>query len=115
MLSEADTRQINAAEGWLELGLHRDALLELESIEPESKRHPRVLAIQMSAAYAGKQWETCLEMAFALIQAEPEIAAGFVTGSIALYRLNRTEDAWNFLLPVLEKFKDNWHVPYNLA
>lgn len=107
--------RVQAAEGWLELGMHQEALRELEALPPSSTKHRKVLHVTMNVAYAAKRWSTCLEAATTLIHGKPETAAAHVAASISLYRLARTEEAWQVLLPAMEQFDDDWHVPYNLA
>ena len=46
---------------------------------------------------------------------EPKRAGGWISLSISLYRLGRTQDAWNCLSAVAEQFSDDWLFAYNLA
>ena len=40
---------------------------------------------------------------------------GWLHQAVSLYRLKRTEDAWNLLLPMAKKFPRSWVIPYDLA
>ena len=114
-LSHYETRHLQAAEGWLELGLYEDAIRELEQLQPPADQCPQALLLKTAAFYAASKWQLCLDAALQLIQAEPELGTAYVNASIALYRLHRTQDAWNLLHPVLEKLNATWLIPYNLA
>src|SRR6266567_1427524 len=50
-----------------------------------------------------------------LSQRVPDASFGFVHMAVALHELKRTEEARNVLLPVLNKFRDNYMMRYNLA
>lgn len=115
MVSPEDLRQCRAAEGWLELNLPQEAAHELKSLSEEAQCDPLAIVLWMHVHYALAQWEQCLESATKLIRDAAAKAHPYVSGSIALYRLHRTQDAWDFLRPVLDKFRDDWSVPYNLA
>jgi hypothetical protein len=45
-LGLSDQRQLEAAEGWLELGNWYEANEELERISPEKRAHPFVLRVR---------------------------------------------------------------------
>lgn len=115
MLSDSEKHHLRAAEGWLELGLAEEAAAELAHIAPAHRDDRQVLALRMSLHYHAGEWADCLAAAQTLASAAPASPWAFVNGSIALYRLGRTREAWEFLHPVLEKFPENWTVPYNLA
>jgi tetratricopeptide (TPR) repeat protein len=55
------------------------------------------------------------DIAAALVKLTPECSDSWVHRSFALHLLNRTQEAFDNLLPVAEKFPDVWQIPYNLA
>jgi hypothetical protein len=46
-LVEDDQKHLTAAQGYVELGMFLDANEELESIDPEVRHFPEVLAVRM--------------------------------------------------------------------
>ena len=110
-----DQRHLEAAEGWLELGLPRDATAELDQIAPQRRGHPDVLELRWHIGAKEKQWATCLTLAATLIQLAPERADGWIHCSFALHELRRTQEAFDQLLPTVDRFPRVWTIPYNLA
>jgi Flp pilus assembly protein TadD len=110
-----DAHHLRAAQGWLELGDHRESLVELDRISPEFRNHPEVLAARWSALAAVKDWEACVEAANLLVQAAPESLAGWIDRSYSLHELKRTTEAAALLHPAVELFPKAWLVRYNLA
>src|SRR4030095_15108894 len=49
------------------------------------------------------------------MQSEPDSAEPWIHRSFALHELKRTQEAFEKLLPVAEKFPEVWTIPYNLA
>jgi predicted Zn-dependent protease len=115
MLSDTEKCHLREAEGWLELGMAKESARELDQIGAANQCDRQVLAVRMSVQYHLSEWAQCLETAKTLAALSPDTPWAYVNGSIALYRLGRTQEAWDFLLPVFDKFPENWTVPYNLA
>src|SRR6266853_3478079 len=114
-LQPPDIFHLQAAQGWFELGSHEEANEELEQIPPQNRAHPAVLEVRWAIYAAAKKWEAALDIASALIQLVPENSFGWVNRSFALHELNRTAEARDNLLPVLDKFPDEPILRYNLA
>ena len=110
-----DKRHLEAAEGWLELGLHLEANEELERITPQLRAHPDVLELRWHIYAKEKKWEACLDIAATIIQRAPKSVDGWIHRSFALHELKRTQEAFNQLLPAADKFPKVWTIPYNLA
>jgi len=104
-----------AAEGWIELGNYFEAHKELEHISTQMRRHPDVLEVRWDILERAKNWKACLEVALCLVELAPERCAGWIHRSYSLHVLKRTQEAFDNLLPVAERFPDNWVIPYNLA
>ncbi|PWU10598.1 MAG: hypothetical protein C5B50_25360 [Verrucomicrobia bacterium] len=107
--------QIQAAQGWLELGNPVEAEAELEQMTPELREHPDVLKLRWEICAARKKWEEALEIASALVHLEPDEPLGWVHKSFALHELKRTTEARNNLVGVVEKFGDSPTIRYNMA
>lgn len=104
-----------AAEGWLELGDHREAALELENIRHKLRLHPDVLEVNWKIFAQTKNWIRCREIGQALIRAVPDRVNGWIDLSFALHELRQTDQAFENLLKVASRFPDHPLVPYNLA
>ena len=54
-LTAAELHHLQAAEGWLELGMHVEAFNELDEIEPLHQTHPEVLLLRGRIYLAGNK------------------------------------------------------------
>jgi tetratricopeptide (TPR) repeat protein len=114
-LEHPNAFHLRAAQGWLELGNATEAAAELEKIWPALREHPRVLEVRCQAALQAKRWSEALALAETLCQRDPDSPFGWIHRAFCLHELKRTEEAWNALLPVAERFPKEWLVCYNLA
>jgi len=110
-----DSHHLEAAQGWLELGNHLEANEELDQITPELRAHPDVLELRWQIYARAQKWDACVDLANAIIKLMPNRAVGWIHRSFALHALGRTQDAFDNVLPVAEKFSKEWRVPYNLG
>jgi tetratricopeptide (TPR) repeat protein len=106
---------LNAAQGWLGLGNHIEANEELECITAEFRSHTDVLEIRWHIYAHAKKWDSCVDIAAAIIKLESNRAEEWIHRSFALHELNRTQEAFDQLMPVADTFPDVWLIPYNLA
>jgi tetratricopeptide (TPR) repeat protein len=114
ILALHDKRHLDAAQGWLGLGLWKEANEELEQITSQS--HPDVLGVRWDVyAAAGERWKACLDIGEALVKLIPDRAEAWIRRSFALHELKRTQEALDLLLPAPEKFPENCTIPYNLC
>ena len=114
-LGVRDQRHLDSAIGWLGLGNWQEANEELDLITPEIRAHPEVLSVRWLVYSKAHKWELAFEVAQSLSQNVPDASFGFVHMAVALHEMKRTEEARNVLLPVLNKFRDNYMMRYNLA
>ncbi len=114
-LETSDLHHLQAAEGWLELGNHLEANEELEKITPQVRAHPMVLVVRWKIYAQARKWDVCVDLAEALVKLAPDDPFGWIHRSYALHELKRTQEAWDRLLPAVEKFPSEWTIPYNLA
>lgn len=110
-----DSHHLAAAEGWLELGNANEANAELENISAEHRSHPDVLQIRWQIYAKAKKWDACLDIAKALTKIVPERRFGWIHRALSLHKLNRTGEARELLLTVIDKFDLNATIPYYLA
>jgi hypothetical protein len=115
ILNYQDLRHLQAAEGWLGLGLLNDATLELENIAPQLRSHPEVLAVRWHIHAAAREWEQAGDIARRIADLVPEILFGWGQLAFALHQMKRTREAWDVLFPVADKFPKEFVVPYDLA
>ena len=110
-----DQRQLDAAEGWLELGDWLQANEELEQITPAMRAHPFVLGIRWGIYAKAEKWELAAEVALGITVGLPENSWGYIHLAYSLHELKRTEEALAVLLPIADRFPDQHIIQYNLA
>lgn len=114
-LESPDSFHLSAAEGWLELGNHHEALAELGHIAPKYRKHPLVLCARWQLYAKAEQWEKAIEVAQAIATMAPEAAIGWIHWAYSLHELKRTREARAVLLPVVNLFPNEYTLRYNLA
>jgi predicted Zn-dependent protease len=114
-LSLEDTRFLDAATGWLELGNWREANEELESITASMRAHPEVLSVRSDVYAAAGNWPLAIEVARCLSEVLPENPIGFLNHAFGLHELKRTREASEILLPIAGRFPKDHLIRYNLA
>ncbi|MBO34686.1 MAG: hypothetical protein CMO64_00625 [Verrucomicrobiales bacterium] len=115
VLEPPDTHYMSAAEGWMDLGDLNEALSELSQISAEKQDHFDVMQLRWHVHNKRKEWEDCLRIGRSMISANPDLPQGWINHGNALFYLNRYEEAFHLLHPVLEKFPSDEAIPYNLA
>ena len=114
-LEPPDSIHLKAAEGWLELGDHVEANEELEKVTPTLRAHPDVLELRWQIYAKEKKWGACVDIAEAVIKLDSNRPDAWIHRSFALHELKRTQEAFDHLLPVADRFSKVWTIPYNLA
>jgi tetratricopeptide (TPR) repeat protein len=114
-LTTEEMHWLREAEGWAELGNFNFAFEELDNIEATKRTHPLVLQVRSEVYVLAKHWDALIDISKVLIQVRPDHDKGWINCAFALHELKRTREALETLLPVVDKFPDNWCVPYNLA
>lgn len=112
-----DVHFLNAAVGWLGLGLRSEARAELDSISPENQRHPDVLETRWVICAEEKQWDAALDVARKLLLSAPDRPSGWLHHAFALRRADASglEKARESLKLAAEKFPAEPIIPYNLS
>ena len=104
-----------AAQGYSELGMHDDALAELDSIPKKSRALPAVLETRVIVLMHAKRWAAALAASQKLCRVDPDYPNAFIHAAFCLHELGRTADARDTLLngPTTLHKLPTFH--YNLA
>ena len=116
-LEPPDSLHLNAAEGWLELGNRVEAYEELEQITPELRAHPDVLEVRWQIYAEEKKWDTCVDIARAIIKLDRSRPIGWIHLAYSTRRATKggLEAARTILSGAADKFPKDPIIPYNLA
>ena len=112
-----DLHRLRAAQGWLELGLPREAEEELAGLEESAKDHPAALEIGWAAAAAQEHWARAFVLGDRLIARDPTLISAWIHRAYAVRRMpgGGLERALAALLPAASQFPGEPMVAYNLA
>ena len=114
-LTPPDIHHLRAAEGWLGLGNPVEAERELAKLSVPLLSHPQVLGVTYQLYETTRQWERAAGTAELLCQVAPEASLGWIHLAYALHELRRTREAYNVLVPVVNRFSEAYVIRYNLA
>jgi len=116
-LSHATSLRLRAAEGWIELNLPAEALLELEAINASDRELLPVLEMFWRVYAEWHKWQPAYEVAVRLVEQFPETVSGWIDRAYALRRMKGggLAPALEALLPALKRFPLEPVIPYNLA
>lgn len=114
-LEPPDIHHLNAATGWLMLGDAAEARSEFEQIRPARRTHPQVLDCEWQLLAREQRWQAAVEVGERMVRVSPNDASAWVHRSFALHELRRTREAFDQLLPAVERFPGETVIPYNLA
>lgn len=110
-----DIHFLNAAIGWLELGDHTEAKVELERISFLTRYHPDVLLVRWKVFARFKNWTRSLDIARALVRISPDKPTGWICLAYSLYNTRQAVEAWNLLVTAEKQFPSISAIPYFLA
>jgi tetratricopeptide (TPR) repeat protein len=108
-------KHLNAAVGYLNLGMPQDASNELEDIEAKERARPEVLKVRLEICRALKQWEMMAEVSNHLRKIEPDEVGHSLNMAYATRRFKSEADAAEILSMALRRYYDDALVRYNLA
>src|SRR4051794_18921973 len=81
-----DIHHLSAAVGWMELGNHAEAKLELAKVAPALAEHPDVLEATWAIHASEKNWTEALRAAEKIVAADPNRATGWLHRAYACRR-----------------------------
>lgn len=106
---------INAASGWLELGLPDEALAELEALPLEDRGNRRALELKLSAQMENQSWNPASETARLLCLKAADEPEFFLRAAFCLHETGDTLAACNWLLRGPKSLFEMAIFHYNLA
>ena len=114
-LSTAEAQHLQAAEGYIELGMFQEADAELRELDPACPIVEQTVVLKL-CVYAGtQQWDKARELATKISAHDPDNAQWAIWSASAAYRLESVEAAKGILLHALETHPDNANIHYNLS
>ncbi len=113
-MSEVD-RNLQAAVGYLELGMLEEANNEIECIPPDQKNSSEVLGVRMEIYRAAEKWMLMATVARELLKRHQDQPLFWNHHAYAVRRSTGLEEAHKILSEALEKFPDDSTTIYNLG
>jgi predicted Zn-dependent protease len=114
-LQHPDVLYLEAAKGWIILGDLKEANRELDQITLDQQKHPDVLEVRFAIYSKARKWVVCMELAAAMLELAPDRPTAWINSAQTLHEMKQTQDAWNALYAVRERFPKVATIPYNLA
>jgi len=108
-------RRFLAAQGYLELGMESDALVELDELEEPLRSHPDAGRLRVQILLQAERWRECVEICKDLWDGTSATAAMRLHGAYCLHELKRTEEARDLLLSAGDLLGTDPTFHYNLA
>ena len=108
---------LDAAIGWLGLGLPADAQAELDTLPPELRRWFAPLEAQFAVHAETLDWDAAFVVAEDCVRFHPDQPGGWIHRSYAARRKvgGGLAEAFGLLLSAAERFPEEVTIPYNLS
>lgn len=108
-------RTLLAAQGYFELKMYREAIRELNTLDPKEQLQEEVLETRLQILMKANRWRQAARVGETYCALFPNIASGFIHTAFCLHELGRTRAAKNVLLegPAALVKEATYH--YNLA
>lgn len=108
-------RTLNAASGWLELGIADEALFELDSLPSDVRSQREVLELTLSAQMVNQSWNSAADTARVLCLKAADEPEFFLRAAFCLHETGDTLAACNWLLRGPKTLFEMAIFHYNLA
>lgn len=108
-------RQLRIAEGYAELGMHEEALAELDKLSGQVEDFPEILRMRVAIVLQLREWGTALHLSRRLCQLLPNESYGFIHAAFCLHELGKTLEAKETLLNGPASLLDQPLYYYNLG
>ena len=109
------TRTLQAASGWLELGIPEEALFELEALPMELHAKREVMELRLAAQMESQSWNSASDTARLLCLKAADEPEFFLRAAFCLHETGDTLAACNWLLRGPKSLFDMAIFHYNLA
>jgi tetratricopeptide (TPR) repeat protein len=114
-LSKEERQHLDAAQGFLELGMFLDADAELDRIDPYSRHPPEVLKVRVQVYLSLKKWDLVQVVAKKLADYDPSESKWIAIWTEALRKTGAVEPAKAILLDAVERLPNSGRLQYELA
>ncbi len=104
-----------AAQGYFELGMFEDAANELESLDPEQRGSPRVIAFRVAIYSALKRWTLAEVAARHMVKVDPDQVTWWIQWAYATRRCRSIDEAKAILLDGEVRHPKEALIKYNLG
>jgi tetratricopeptide (TPR) repeat protein len=108
-------RLLLAAQGYLELGMFRHGLKELELLTAEAQKSCPAMEIRALALMGLQDWKQAYLVAMRLREIAPTEPGGFIHAAYCLHELGKTEEALSMLLNGPDTLRSRSVFFYNAA
>jgi tetratricopeptide (TPR) repeat protein len=108
-------KTLQAAHGYLELGMVAEANAEIESLPPEEKTRTDVLEMRLEIYRSAKAWVHMEVVAGELLRQMPEHPKSWVDAAIAVRRTDSVQAARELLEQAEAMFPENATIQFNLG
>jgi predicted Zn-dependent protease len=108
-------QQLRIAEGYAELGMHQEALAELDKLSSRVEDYPAILRMRVAIVLQLREWATALRLSRRLCELLPNESYGFIHAAFCLHELGRTLEAKEMLLNGPASLLDQPVYYYNLG
>jgi predicted Zn-dependent protease len=108
-------RNLEAAQGYCELGMSEDALSELASVPRELQSHASVVELRLIILMQARRWKAALSVGRELTKIAPQKNIGYIHSAFCLHELGQTDAARKLLLDGPETLQAEPVFHYNLA
>lgn len=115
MSGSAIKKRFDAVQGYLELGMHADALSELAALEETLGPRFEVLALRMTVFRAARRWDDMREVAGIIHRLRPENAESWIWLADATRHSVSLQAAREILREAETAFPGNPHVKFQLG
>jgi len=109
------SRHLQAAQGYLELGMFEDASNELEAIDPEGRASPEVVAVRVAIYNVTEKWNLLEVAARHMVKVSPEEPGWWIQWAYGMRRCRSIEDANQILLDAEKLHPKDATIQFNLG
>lgn len=114
-LPPSQQRTLTAVQGYLELGMWREALREMKSLPADLRAKPLVLELEVVVLIRGKRWKEAARVSRKLCKTQPDLPAGYIHLAYCLHEMGQTAAARETLLCGPSALEKEGTYFYNLA